>query len=125
MKNILKAALVSLSIFGVTANAAIVFVNSGGVPAELTIKDYRYYNDGSNNIIEIRVNESISTGCAASDTERKLVYWAAGVTVVHQIILAQATSADAQNRKIHVQYNDSTCNATFGRPVFGVRVLAE
>lgn len=126
MKNLHEFLLLSVMGISSISNAAVVFVNDGqGDPAEFTVRDYRFYYDGSNAIFEVRVKENVSIGCASADAGKVFSYWVPSGNAFQQILQAQVASADAQGRKINVQYDNARCGSTAGAYLYGIRVLEE
>lgn len=116
MKRILLGLILGLACN--TCSAAMVWVNN------LTIDSYKFYYDGTSVVFTVYVKETLSTGCAFSDNNKALSYWASGsANLFHQLIQSTIIAADAQGRKVNIQYDDTQCAATAGRLMYGAYAL--
>lgn len=99
-------------------SAAMIWVNN------LTIDSYKLYYDGVSVIFTVYVKEPISTGCAFSDTNKAFSYWTPSNTnPFHAVLQAAVIAADAQGRKVNLQYDNTQCSAVAGRMLYGVYSL--
>lgn len=101
------------------------------VLSNLTIKSYRWYWDGANTVVEVEVNEPITTnGCAPSDYNAstnpnpRFAHWVSGSSLHphNQYTLSMLTAAEAQGKKIDILYESAYCHGVSGRMIYGVKI---
>ena len=105
-------------LFGVVsqAQAAFVWYNN------LTINSVAYYWDGANDVVEVRWNEAITTGCSTADSEKKASLWTNNsVTEPLKIRYSAALAAMTAGKKIDIEVDTGTCNAGYGLRFLGIR----
>lgn len=99
-------------------------------PNGLTIKNYSWFWDGNSTIIQVQVNEPITTnGCAPSDYNAttnkspRFSHWysGAGVNTHTQNTLSILAAAEAQGKKIDIYWHN-TCDPIVGRQIWGIRI---
>ena len=122
LKPLLKPLLLTgLILVGHTASAAVWLTN-------LTVKSVAYYWDGYNDAVEVTWLETVASGCAVTDTNRKATSWATPSTPLTErmqvvgIRMAPALSALSANMKVDLLVDQTNCNATYGANLWGVRV---
>lgn len=110
--------LITFLFFGITyhANAEPIWTEG------LTVKSAGYYFDGDYDIIEVSWNETITTGCAATDSENKARMKRVGIINFTKLLYSSILTAQSSNKKISLLLDSSACDedgASFG----GVRII--
>lgn len=122
MRRLLRIALCIGILAPTMANAAYAWLN------DLTISEIRrsVSADGSSFIVQVIVNEPVSTGCSYGDTNRVFAHSAVytnGYAVGYgESMLSALMYADAQGRTIDIQYDNANCSGTLGRGLGGVSI---
>ncbi|MFZ5757601.1 MAG: hypothetical protein ACOY3X_11895 [Pseudomonadota bacterium] len=73
--------------------------------------------------VKVAPGTTLSTGCTATDTNRVLGRSIASNYGPLELLQGQAAYADAQGRNVDLIYDNTVCNATYGRSLMGIRVL--
>lgn len=83
---------------------------------------------GGNYVVSVKIKE-IPAGCAGVSTNagyQTFSFWSTTAYAgMSQLLMSQAIYADAQERKISIQYDDTNCNTSLGWYMRGIKVLPE
>ena len=71
---------------------------------DLTIKSVEYSWNGAKETITVVVNESLTTGCSASDTKRQFSYIETGITEYLKLRYSALLAALTANKKVALLY---------------------
>lgn len=115
----LRSFLLAFAFVGLASNAHAALVWKEG----LTIKSVEYAWNGTREVIIVQVNESLTTGCAASDANRQLAYIETAVNEALKIRYSALVAAMTANKKVALLYQNSPCDSIYGARLEGVRII--
>lgn len=120
MSKIVNRLLLVLVIMSLSVGA---FAATYTVHGALTIDSYTYLvtNDGKN-LVQVKVNEPLSTGCPASDIGRIFSLWPTGVDEHLKMVYSTIQSAAAMQKKISIRIRDDRCHSSWGAEITGITV---
>lgn len=105
--------------FGMTCQANAESIWSD----DLTIKSAAYFWNGSQDVIEVTWNESITTGCATTDSQNIASMKREGIINFTKLLYTTILTAQASNKKISLLLNTDTCGAESGVSFSGVKIV--
>jgi len=109
-------------LFAGTSVAAIDWEIKGNYVADVAVY-YEVINGKGYNIVTIYLKNPISTGCALSDADNQVSYWYNGYFGTnHTAWISAALSAQAQNKKVDINTDNSVCSTYYGRKLLGLKV---
>lgn len=108
---------ISLAVGASTATAAQVWVT------DLTVKEFSFFWHNGNSVVSVTVNEPVMTGCPKGDQGRLFAHWSTGPSsAFQQNLLSSIVTAQAQRKRIAIQYETTMCGPDLGAHMQGVRV---
>lgn len=107
-----------LILVGAVSNASAALVWKDG----LSIKSVEYSWNGTKETITVAINESLATGCSATDTKRQFAY-VETFNEAFKIRYSALITAMTSNKKVSILYETAVCDPVYGARLEGIRIV--